>query len=531
MGFAENADSMQTAIRATPGWDALRGDIDDDDLAAILGEAARVAEEIIAPLNTIGDRVGARFTDGRVHVPVEYRDAYRALAEGGWIGLEHDPELGGQGMPLTLFVAVNQLFERASPAFMMAPGGSRAAARLLTEWADEDTRADWVPALLSGAATATICISEPEAGSDVGRIRTRAVASENGWRVSGQKIWISFGNHDIIPRIGHCVLARTSDAPGTRGLSLFLVEAGPGVTTLRIEEKLGLHGSPTCALGFDDAPAVLVGEEGRGLPQLFTMIRHMRLMVACQGLGTAQGCYDAALSHAMDRRQGGDPKAPAVPIIRHADVRRQLDEMKSAIDLFRLALVETAVASDLGRDDPGMARRSALMLPLVKNFGAELGFETAGLAIMVLGGSGFTTDYPVEQALRDSRVFAIYEGTTGMQAQDFVLRQCLADDGTALESLLDSAAAETRDLPEAADIVERFRNFFTSEVKPAGRAAQLAMAEPVMRAGWLAVQAWMCTRMAAAPEAETFLSVAGPSLDREIARARLQARRSASPEE
>ena len=171
------------------------------------------------------------------------------------------------------------------------------------------------------------------------------------------------------------------------------------------------------------------------------------------------------------------------------------------------------------------------MLPLVKNFGAELGFETAGRAIMVLGGSGFTTDYPVEQALRDSRVFAIYEGTTGMQAQDFVLRQCLADDGGALEGLLDTAAAETGDLPEAADIVERFRDFFTSEVQPAGRAAQLAMAEPVMRAGWLAVQAWMCTRMAAAPEAETFLSVAGPSLDREIARARLQARRSASPEE
>lgn len=530
MGFPENADAMQTAIRATPGWSELHGDIDDDDLAAILGEAARVAEEIVAPLNPIGDRVGARFADGKVHVPAEYRDAYRALAEGGWIGLEHAPELGGQGMPLTLFVAVNQLFERASPAFMMAPGGSRAAARLLTEWADEGTRADWVPALLTGAATATICISEPEAGSDVGRIRTRAVREGGGWRVTGQKIWISFGNHDLVPRIGHCVLARTSDAPGTRGLSLFLVESGPGVTTLRIEEKLGLHGSPTCALGFDDAPAVLVGEEGRGLPQLFTMIRHMRLMVACQGLGTAQGCYDAAMSHAQERRQGGDPKAPAVPIIQHADVRRQLDEMKSAIDLFRLALVETAVASDLGRDDPAMARRSALLLPLVKNFGAELGFDTAGRAVMVLGGSGFTTDYPVEQALRDSRVFAIYEGTTGMQAQDFLLRQCLADDGAGLESMLDTAAKETGDLPEAADIVARFRSFFASDVMPAGRVAQLAMAEPVMRAAWLAVQAWMCARMHAAPETETFLATAGPSLDREIARARLQFRRSASDE-
>jgi len=520
MSFSENAAQMLTALIATPGWKTARGNLDLDDVSSILHEAARLAEEVIAPLNPIGDRTGATYANGKVQVPVEYRPAYQALAQGGWVGLEHDPDLGGQGLPLSLFVAVNQMFERASPAFMMAPGGTRAAARLLTEWADTSTRADWVPALLSGAAAATICISEPEAGSDVGRICTKATKGDDGWRVSGQKIWISFGDHDIVPRIGHCLLARTSDVPGTRGLSLFLVESGPGVRTLRIEEKMGLHGSPTCALEFDDAPATLIGEEGRGLPQLFTMIRHMRLMVACQGLGTAQGCYAAARAHAEERRQGGDPKAPAVPIITHPDVRRQLADMETGIDLFRLALVQTAVAADLSASDPAMAQQCALLLPLVKNFGAELGFDTASRAILVFGGSGYTQDYPVEQALRDARTFAIYEGTTGMQAQDFLLRQCLAEDGAGLDALLTTALDETSTLPDAHAVIDAFRSVFEAEIKTATRAAHLAMAEPVLRAAWIAVQAWMSARIPDSPSAHAFLASARPALDVQIARAR-----------
>lgn len=531
MSFSSNADEMLAALRVTPGWSEMQVAIDDEDVAAILSEAAKVAKDVIAPLNTLGDRVGAQFTDGTVKVPVEYRKAYQALAEGGWIGIEHQPDLGGQGLPLTLFVAVNQLFERACPAFMMALGGTRAAARLLTEWADDQTRSDWVPALLSGEATATICISEPEAGSDVGRIRTNAVHTEDGWYLSGQKIWISFGDHDILSRVGHCVLARTSDRPGTRGLSLFLVPRTERVKTLRIEEKLGLHGSPTCALSFENAHGILLGEEGRGLAQLFTMIRHMRLMVACQGLGTAQSCFDAAREYAQERRQGGNPAEPAVPIIQHADVQLQLADMKTAIDLFRLALVETAVASDMAQTDPVMARRSALFLPLVKNFGAELGFDIAGRAIMVFGGSGFTKDYPVEQALRDSRVFAIYEGTTGMQAQDFVVRQCLGNDGVALNEMLISAKAETIGSPEARQVIDRFANFFNSSVKSAPRDEVLAMAEPVMRAGWVAVQVWMASRIAGSSSAEAFLATALPTLDREIARAHLAARLSATKKE
>ncbi len=525
MSFADDAARMLDALNATPGWAQVRGEFDDATVAAILGEAARVAAEIVAPLNPVSDRVGATFADGTVRVPPEYRTAYRTLAEGGWLGIEQAPEHGGQGLPLALFVAVNQAFERAAPAFMMAAGGSRAAARLLTEWADEATRESWVPALLSGAACATICISEPEAGSDVGRIRTRASRTEDGWQVSGQKIWISFGDHDIAPRIGHCLLARTGDAPGTRGLSLFLVERGPGVVTERIEEKLGLHGSPTCALRFDKAPAILLGEEGRGLPQLFTMIRHMRLIVACQGLGTAQGCLDTARLHAQERRQGGSPTEPAVPIANHADIRRQLDEMQAQIDLFRLALVQTAVAADLSTDDPGMAALCGFLLPLVKNFGAELGFDTAARSILVLGAGGYTRDYPLEQALRDARVFAIYEGTTGMQAQDFLLRQCLGAKGAALAIFRDLALAETAGLPAARALIETFSGFFRDTVAPAGRPAQLAMAEPALRAGWIAVQAWMAARIPGSDSAARFLASAAPELERQIARAQFEAGR------
>lgn len=521
-GFSSDAAAMAKALGRTPGWAKVRGDLDDATVEAVLDEAAKVAETTIAPVNAVGDRKGARFENGTVKVPQAYRAAYSELAEGGWIGLEHDEALGGQGLPLTLFAAVNPLFERASPAFMMSAGGSRAAALLLSEWADDATKSDWVPDLLAGRATATICISEPEAGSDVGRIRTRATEGPNGWRVSGQKIWISFGDHDMGPRIGHCLLARTGDAPGTRGLSLFLVPKGPGVETQRIEEKLGLHGSPTCALSFDDAPAILLGTEGQGLRQLFTMIRHMRLMVACQGLGTASACIDVARDHAETRRQGGDPSAPPVPLVAHADVRRQLDQIACRVDLFRHALLETAVAADLSGQDETAARLQGFLLPLVKNFGAELGFEAAAQSILVLGGLGFTKDTPVEQALRDARVFAIYEGTTGMQAQDFVLRQCLRDDGATLAAFREAAMAEASALTGVTDVIEAFCSFIEGEVRTSSRPSQIAMAEPVMRAGWVAVEAWMAARTGG-DAARRFMATAQQRLVLHLSAARYEA--------
>ncbi len=519
MSFQSDAEAAFDALNRTPNWARVRDGLDDATVAAILGEAAKVAETLIAPVNAPGDREGARLVDGRVHVPAAYHAAFDALAAGGWIGLEHPEPFGGMGLPLAMFAAVNPLFERASPAFMMAAGGTRSAALLLAEWAEPGLRDDWVPALIAGDRCATICISEPGAGSDVGRITTRAVPDGDGWRVNGQKIWISFGDHDLRDRIGHCLLARTNDAPGTRGLSLFLVERGPGVTCERIEEKLGLHGSPTCALHFDGAPARLIGTEGRGLPQLFTMIRHMRLSTACQGLGNALKCLAVAQEHARDRRQGGDPKAPPVAIIDHADVRRQLLAMKSRIDLFRLALIEVACAADLSASDPDLARFTAWMLPLIKNFGAELGFDTAAQAILVLGGAGYTSDYPLAQALRDSRVFAIYEGTTGMQAQDFFLRQSLAADGAALVGFLARARRDCADHPAQARVIEDFDAFMNRAMHEPDRAGQEWMADSVMRAGWVAVQAWLSLRIIDTPEARYFMASATAQLALHVATA------------
>lgn len=522
MSYRQDALDMADALARTPGWARVAGkEIDRDLVDALLHQAARLAEEVIAPVNAAADVPGATFSDGKVAVPPGYRAAFDALAGGGWLGLEDDPELGGQGLPLTLFAATDPLFERASPAFMMAAGSSRAAALLLTEWADAATRADWVPALGAGERCATICISEPEAGSDLGRIRTRATLGPDGrWRINGRKIWISFGDHDMRERIGHCLLARTNDEPGTRGLSLFLVERGPGVVCDRIEEKLGLHGSPTCALGFDDAPGVLVGQEGRGLAQLFTMIRHMRLTVGCQGLGVALGAWRVAEAYAEERRQGGDPRSDPVPIARHADVRRQLLEMRSRIDLFRLALLETSVAADLGKEAEEFARLSGWMMPLIKTFGAELAFDTASRAIEILGAVGYTRAYPVEQALRDARVFAIYEGTTGMQARDFLLRQSLADDGAALASFLAIVRSECAGHSAILEIIQHFADLMDTVRRIADRERLAAMAEPVMRAAWVATRAWLTARIAGSASAQFFMETAPEQLALHIAQAK-----------
>lgn len=521
MTYLSEAASMIDALNRTPGWSRVRQMIDDPTLESIVTGAARLAEGVVDPLDKLADDPGAVLKEGEVRLPPQFRGAFDALADGGWLGLEQAEEFGGMGMPLTLFVAANTAFERASPAFMMSVGGTRSAALLLAEWGSEALRSDWVPALIAGERCATICISEPGAGSDVGRIRTRAEGDGKGnWRVSGEKIWISFGSHDIRERIGHCLLARTGDEAGTRGLSLFLVERGPGVTCTRIEDKMGLHGSPTCALQFDGAPAILIGQEGRGLAQLFTMIRHMRLTVACQGLGSALKSYDCAADYAMARCQGGDPKAPPVPIIEHPDVRRQLIDLKSGIDLFRLALLETACAADLSAGDPQMAQLTAWLLPLVKNFGAELAFETAGKAIMVLGGSGYTKDYPLEQSLRDSRVFAIYEGTTGMQAQDFFMRQTLGNGGVGLAVFLARAREDCAAFPAQRAVIDSFAAFMEDATVESDRNRQAWMADAIMRAGWVAVQTWMSARVAGTEEARHFMATAQARLDLHIAAAR-----------
>jgi alkylation response protein AidB-like acyl-CoA dehydrogenase len=327
---------------------------------------------------------------------------------------------------------------------------ARCATRLLARHGGEAIRETWMPWIAGGIGGATICISEPQAGSDVGRIRSRAEpCGEGRWVLSGEKCWISYGDHDLTERIGHFALARALGAPaGTRGLSLFLVPdtlpdgARNGVSIARLEEKLGLHGSPTCGLIFDRAMATLIGQEGRGLPTLFAMIVAMRLGVASQGAAVAQAASATAERYAGERGQGGDPAEPAVPITQHAEVRRLLLQMRARAEAARLIALQAAAwvdAEDAG--DVDAAKRAALLLPVAKTFCAEAAFANADAAIQVLGGAGYVRDWPVERMLRDCRVFSIYEGTSAIQGMDLLLRRVLGKDGPGpLHDVLDRLA-------------------------------------------------------------------------------------------
>ncbi|WP_395397283.1 acyl-CoA dehydrogenase family protein [Novosphingobium sp. BL-8A] len=477
MEYQSHVDALVRHLEITPFLSDLRdvgADVDLDTWAHVVAQAGRMAEELVAPLDPVLDRVGARVVDGRVQTAPGHREAWTRFADGGWLGLPLPEALGGMGLPLVLQGACEELLNRASPAFAMLTTPGRTAAELLVESAPGELADEWVPRLLSGEWGATICISEPDAGSDVGRIRTRAVKDENDeWRVTGEKCWISYGDHDLTARIGHFMLARSGREQGVRGLSLFLVPDGDGtgarngVFVRRIEEKLGLHGSPTCVLGFEGARASLIGQEGRGLQTLFHMMLRMRLSCGPQGIGVASGAYQTALRYAQERRQGGAPDAPPVSIAEHADVQRMLLRMAGRVETARGLALACAAALDLaGRAADAEARAGWLslaqfLLPVVKDGSARLAFDVASGALQVLGGAGYTREWPVEQRLRDARVFAVFEGTSGIQAIDMLHRRLWREEGAGLARFLVLAFAELRDdepsceLAGALDLLER----------------------------------------------------------------------------
>lgn len=510
-GYAKQAERTIALLDATPGWQKVRAfypDLDDTTLETIIGQAALYAETELAPLNAMGDRQGCSLIDGRVKTPSGFPQAYRKLADAGWLGIDLPEDCGGQGLPLTLQAACAPLFERACVSLMMLAGSSRAAAVLLSEIAPNAVIEEWVPKLATGEWSATICISEPDAGSDVGRIRTRARRVDGQWQITGTKCWISFGDHDMTRRIGHCLLARTSDEPGTKGLSLFLVPDGfdgsrNAITVERIEEKMGLHGSPTCVLRFEGSRGILLGEEGRGLPQLFTMIERMRLSTGCQGLGIASAASDIAEAYAAERRQGGAVDRVAVSINTHPDVRRQLKCLREQTEVLRAAVLELAVTMDMARLSTDETEReraadfAAWMLPLVKNFGAEIAFDTANRAIQVLGGAGYTREWPLEQYLRDSRIMSIYEGTTGMQALDFLTRRLWRDEGRGLAIFRERVEQDVAALPGARSTKALKAFLAASEEMMALQATPdeaFYKADDYMRAAWAAVTEWLLPR-------------------------------------
>lgn len=461
MSYRQHGAALQRHLTLVPFLDDMAAlapqRIDHELWDAILDEAARLAENVLHPLGEALDRDGAKLVDGRVVTSDTHREAWRQFAAAGWIGLSLPEQAGGQAMPLLLVTACEELFNRASAAFMMLPTPIRCAAMLLSDAGDAALRDRWVDRLATGEWGATICISEPGAGSDIARIRTRAVQDETGaWRITGEKCWISFGDHDLTNRIGHCLLARTGTKPGVAGLSLFLVpdrddRGQRDVSVSRIEDKLGLHGSPTCVLRFEGAEGTLLGAEGRGLQTLFRMLLLMRLSCSSQGIGHAAGACDTAIQYAGERMQGGANDMP-VSIMQHVDVQRQLLAMAARVELGRGAALTAAIVMDLADLAPDHVSRerwttlAQFLLPLVKDGSAWTAFEVASGALQVLGGAGYTTEWPVERMLRDARVFPVFEGTTGIQALDLLHRRLWRDEGAGLSMFVKHARRDAEAL-------------------------------------------------------------------------------------
>ncbi|MFO0682703.1 MAG: acyl-CoA dehydrogenase [Sandaracinus sp.] len=426
----------------------------EDEIKMVLDQTYEFAKTVLGPLNAVGDREGCKIENGRVITPKGFKDAWNKLYEAGWRSLSGPEDFGGQGAPRTLQVLVEEMFSGSNVAFMMYPGLALGAAELLEHCATPEQRKLFCPKMFQGKWGGTMCLTEPHAGSDVGAAKTTASPLADGtYKIKGTKIFISGGDHDMAENMIHLVLARIDGAePGTKGLSLFIVprvrvDAAGKLGALNdakvasIEHKMGINGSATCVMSFgeeNDCVGYLVGGvPHQGMKQMFMMMNYARIGVGIQGLALGGAAFQSALDYAKDRKQGSsiqawkDPAAPRVAIIEHPDVRRMLLEMKAKVEGIRALIVKLSMHQDrvtalAGKSDEQAAYHHGqveLLTPLVKAYASEEAFKICALAVQVHGGAGFTRDYPVEQYLRDSKIFTIYEGTTHIQALDLVGRK------------------------------------------------------------------------------------------------------------
>jgi alkylation response protein AidB-like acyl-CoA dehydrogenase len=435
---------------------------------AVLDEAARFAEGVLDPINRLGDRTGAKWTEEGVRMPAEFKDAYRKFVEGGWTQLRAAPEFGGQGAPIILGTAVEELWASSNLSFKLCPMLTQGAVEAIHRCGSEQQKQKFLPKMVSGEWTGTMNLTEPQAGSDLGSIRTRAVRDGDHFRIYGQKIFITYGDHDYTSNIIHMVLARIEGAPaGVRGISLFIVPkvlvnddgslgARNDIRCVSIEHKLGIHASPTCVLSYGDkegAIGYLVGEENRGLEYMFIMMNAARLAVGLEGYALAERSYQQALEYARNRVQGKPktrhvPEGKTPPMVYHPDVKRMLLTQKAYTDAARAVALYAALQLDLGKHAPDAEERARaqargdLLIPVVKGWSTELGVQVASLGIQVHGGMGFIEETGAAQILRDARITPIYEGTTGIQANDLVGRKVGRDNGAAMNSLIADMQAE-----------------------------------------------------------------------------------------
>ena len=529
---------MQFVIREVAGLEAVRqlpghDEVTPDLVAAILEEAGRFAEDVLAPLNLPGDVAGSRLENGVVRTPAGFKEAYARFVEGGWNGVVFDADVGGQGLPALISAAIAEILHGANMSFGLCPLLTQGAAELVLSHGSPEIRGVYAAKLVTGEWTGTMNLTEPQAGSDLGGIRTRAVPDDGGepgrYRITGQKIFITYGEHDFTDNIVHLVLARTPDGPpGIKGLSLFLVPKvlvnadgtlgdRNDVRCVSLEHKLGIRASPTALLSYGDgggAVGYLVGEENGGIQCMFTMMNSARLAVGLEGVGIAERAYQQARAYARARLQGtrpgkrtGDP----VAIVEHPDVRRMLLSMKAQTEAARSLAYYVAACLDMarGHDDPDSRRafqaRVDLLVPVVKGWSTDVGIRVADTGIQVHGGMGYIEETGAAQHLRDARIGAIYEGTNGIQANDLVGRKVVRDGGAAVAALLADIGSELtgRDgahgaieahLAVGADALERATRWIVDthardhEAVAAGAAHYLRLLA-LVAAGWLSARA------------------------------------------
>ena len=521
-----------------PGYEEVTPDLVD----AILAEGARFAEIVLQPLNQSGDAQGCRFDNGVVRTPDGFPDAYARYVEGGWPGLACDPAYGGQGLPGVVGFVMDEVLSAANMAFAVFAGLTHGAYNTIAAHGDEELKATFLPKLAQGSWTGTMCLTEPQCGTDLGLIRTRAEPRPDGsYAVTGSKMFISAGEHDLTENIIHLVLARLPDAPaGTRGISLFVVPKflpqvvdgavrpgmRNGIACAAIEDKMGLHASPTCAINLDEATGWLVGRPHKGLSAMFTMMNAARLVVGLEGLGIAEVSYQNARAYAHERLQGRAPRGakypdrPADPIIVHPDVRRSLLTMKAFIEGGRAFAYWIAMEIDRQARHPDPTEREAsadlvaLATPVIKALLTDQGFETASMALQVFGGHGYISDSGVEQFLRDARVTQIYEGANGIQALDLVGRKLPHGTGRLLRTFfhpVDRFVREQADDPAMAEFVDPLGRAFAALQQATLLIAGRGLADPeeacaaatdYLRLFGLVALAYMWARMVAAARAK-----------------------------
>lgn len=472
--YAAPLKEMRFALEAVAGLDRLASlpgleEAQPELVAAALEEANKLASGVLSPLQRVGDTQPPAIENGVVRTSPGWIDAYKQYVEGGWNGPAFDPEIGGGGLPWAAATALNEMWGSACMSFSLGPLLTQGAIDLLETHGDEGQKATYLEKLISGKWTGTMNLTEPQAGSDVGALRSKAVRDGDGFRISGQKIFISYGDHDMADNIVHMVLARIEGAPaGIRGVSLFLVPkfmvnddgslgARNDLRPVSLEHKIGIHGSPTCVMAFGDnegAKGWLVGEENGGIQAMFTMMNNARLGVGLQGLSTAERALQQATAFAAERRQGRDAETGEAnaPIIRHPDVKRMLSVMQTETEAMRALCYWVAARTDISRRSPDAEERAHaqrmldLLIPVVKAYCTDRGVEVASTNVQVHGGMGFIEETGAGQVWRDSRIAPIYEGTNGIQAMDLLGRKLARDGGEAMAELIAMIRAELAEI-------------------------------------------------------------------------------------